>query len=655
MPIAGSLEPRLRMTASLTSSILNWRQRIAAFLLLTGLLLTVVAYHPGTGGSLHFDDPHNLGGLSQVTDLPSAVAFIADGAAGPLGRPLALASFAPQAYAWPGATEVLLRTNVLLHALNGALVIWLLYLLGRARGRDAGDASVEGVAGGTVWMLLPLLASSSLMIVQRMTLLSATFTLIGVIGYLYGRSCIDRRPIVGLAAMSASLILATALAVLAKENGALLPLYVLAIELTLLSRPTRLPTGIWKAWFAGFLLLPAAILAALILSSLIYTEEALLRRDFNALERLLTQAHVLWQYVHAAFIPNPAGLGPFHDAQPVHHNWMAPSSLLAVAGWLATITAAVALRRRAPLFAFAVAWYLIGHALESSTIPLELYFEHRNYLPIAGPVYALCAGALGAAHRWRRIARIALVAYACVLAVTLGSFTSLWGNPNLAAEMWAIYNPASQRAQQHLASKLQAQGDHHTALRVLELYAHDNAPAHGVQLQAFSVSCVLNPDKDVTEAVYEMERGLANSRFQHGVVEALARLYELSSSEPCHNLNNEAIYRLGAAVAGNPAFQAHPVVRHNVHALLAHVAIDRRDLQLTMHHMEQALSSRFSIPTLRVVTRILASAGLESLALEFIEKAAQHRPANPLRAMIWDTQLADVRAVLSEQAPPNHP
>jgi hypothetical protein len=37
--------------------------------------------------------------------------------------------------------------------------------------------------------------------------------------------------------------------------------------------------------------------------------------------------------------------------------------------------------RKWPILSFAVLFFFLNHAIESSIIPLELIFEHRNYLP----------------------------------------------------------------------------------------------------------------------------------------------------------------------------------------------------------------------------------------------------------------------------------
>lgn len=233
---------------------------LTAIALLTGLLAAWFAYAPGIGGIPQFDDRANLSDLDTVRDPESAFRFVAKGTAGPTGRPLALASFMAQAYAWPDAPEVLLRTNILIHLLNGLLVTWLLYLIGVARAETAQRAALIAVGSGSIWMLMPLLASSSLFIVQRMTTLSAVFTLLGAVGYMYARQRVDQRPRTALFAMTLALGAGTILGVLAKETGALLFLFILAVEVTLLDRPLSVSPRLWKTWLGVFFIGPLVAL-----------------------------------------------------------------------------------------------------------------------------------------------------------------------------------------------------------------------------------------------------------------------------------------------------------------------------------------------------------------------------------------------------------
>ena len=186
-----------------------------------------LTYQPALSGTFLLDDVSNLGDLRTVTDFKSATNFVLSGTAGPLGRPLALATFVPQASHWDSSAAPFLSVNVLIHLLNGLLLYLFVRQLARELRTEHNDAEFFALATAAFWLLLPLLASSTLMIVQRMTTLSATFVLVGLNGYLFARRSIESRPNASLGGMSAALVFGTLLAVLTKENGALLPVLVL--------------------------------------------------------------------------------------------------------------------------------------------------------------------------------------------------------------------------------------------------------------------------------------------------------------------------------------------------------------------------------------------------------------------------------------------
>ena len=86
------------------------------------------------------------------------------------------------------------------------------------------DAQGLAVVATAVWLIHPMQISTVLYVVQRMTELAALFCLCGLLAYLKGRAlaCAGRLK-QGYAWMTAGLVLGTPLAILAKENGALLP------------------------------------------------------------------------------------------------------------------------------------------------------------------------------------------------------------------------------------------------------------------------------------------------------------------------------------------------------------------------------------------------------------------------------------------------
>ncbi len=203
-------------------------------------------YQPAVSGAFQFDDKFNLGGLEKVDDARSAFDFVFSGMAGPIGRPLALASFALQAESWDQGAAAFLKVNILIHLLNAALLALCLYQLSLQRAIDRNGAAIVAAAAASLWVLMPLLATASLIVVQRMTTLSALFMLLGLSGYLFARSKVDDRPIRALAGMSASLVAGTVLATLCKETGLLLPVLVLVLEATVLERPTGVMARHWR-------------------------------------------------------------------------------------------------------------------------------------------------------------------------------------------------------------------------------------------------------------------------------------------------------------------------------------------------------------------------------------------------------------------------
>jgi protein O-mannosyl-transferase len=614
----------------------------AAGIFLAALAVTWLAYSPGVGGALHFDDHHNLGGLSEVHDGASALQFITTGESGPLGRPIALASFAPQAYAWPGSPEVFLRTNIFLHLLNGALVAWVLFLLGQARGQTDRLASLSAAAGAGIWMLMPILASSTLLIVQRMTTLSAAFVLLGIIGYLYARSLSRHRPVLALSGMTMALIGGTGLAALTKENGVLLLVYVLAIESTLLTRPKGISRVVWRGWFAVMLAGPLVLLTYYLVSYLPYPESLILARDFSGFERLITQAEILWKYLYLSFLPSAAALGPFHDDYEVRRSLLQVTTLVPVTTWLVVITAAIVLRHKVPLLAFAVAWYLLGHLLESSTVPLELYFEHRNYLPLVGPAYAFVATVLSLSGQSKRIMQIALAAYSLMLAGVLFSVTSLWGSPAVAMEMWHLYKPSSQRAVLALAQELQRDGYMSASRRLLVRFVDANPESDGIRLHILAVKCLLDREGSEEDTVRSLEADLRTAKFDYGVPTTLAKLHSLINEDRCPVLERGDLLRLSQSVLENPRYW-NPLVRHNIHVLIADIGAYTRDLDLAMTNLRTALHYYPNLSTLRIALSVLLSAGLRESAMELVEEAGDLRPQHPIQAAKWDGELKSLK------------
>lgn len=616
------------------------RQRLlAVFLLIVIVLCGWFAYAPALGGAFLLDDVSNLEGLSRVEDRLSALIFMFSGDAGPVGRPLALATFVPQADAWGESAEPFLLVNILIHLANACVLAWVLYRLSAAVRIREDKAWFIALAATAIWLFMPLLASSSLMIIQRMTTLCAFFMLLGLAGYLQARQSIERNPARSLIGMSLSLVTGTGLAMLAKENGVLLPIYVLALEATILQRPASLKSSRWQAWKAVFLLLPTVTILAYLAWRLPYSHELVLRRDFTAWERLLTESRILWQYLFMAFIPQPDGFGPFHDGYPVARSLLDPFTALAFAGWTIAFILAALWRRRYPLFAFAVLWFLGGHLLESSVVPLELYFEHRNYLPIVGPVFALCAALAQLPAPRLKLAYAGVAGYVLITALVLFSQTSLWGNPPAAARYWQEKLPESARAATTAAQyRLAAEGPQ-AALQVLHRLADMNPGAGYTLIPALNISCMIAPQADHRGAVVELDRLLKNADFSYTAGTMLSELFTTISRVECNGVDTDTVRTLAHTLLGNERYKSDAAYNQFHHQLIARMLRHEGKFDEVIHHLEQAAAFGRSAELNMMMVTTYADAREFDAARAFIEAARQDQPRNPMKRFVWSSQL----------------
>ena len=184
-------------------------------------------------------------------------------------------------------------------------------------------------AAASLWVLMPLLVTASLLIVQRMNTLSAMFMLLGLNGYLYSRARIGIRPKQALAGMSASLIAGTVLATLCKESGLLLPALILVLEETVLERPGSVRVRDWRIYAWTFLILPLVLLLVYLASWLDYPDHLVASRGFNAWERFMTEGRILWVYLAKAVVGIPGQLGIYQESQAVSRSLASPETILA--------------------------------------------------------------------------------------------------------------------------------------------------------------------------------------------------------------------------------------------------------------------------------------------------------------------------------------
>ena len=104
-------------------------------------------------------------------------------------------------------------------------------------------------------------------------------------------------------------------------------------------------------------------------------------RDFTMSERVLSQLRVVCHYLSLIFFPVPSRLSIEYEF-PVSTGFFEPvTTVLAAIVLAGFMLLPVFFGKRRKLTLFAVAWFFLNLATESSVIALEMVFEHRVYLP----------------------------------------------------------------------------------------------------------------------------------------------------------------------------------------------------------------------------------------------------------------------------------
>lgn len=490
------------MTATAGSSRL-WYQRMPglSFFLSILLSLATLPFLPGVAGPYVFDDATNIldNDFVKVHELTPSALYHAGFSleAGPLRRPVSMISFALN-YRFAGTfadpTPYKL-TNIAIHLLNGLLVFWMMRLIfnrahqtkcpGTASG--SGQRVTVGLAFGTafLWMVHPIQVSSVLYLVQRMTELAATFTLGGTICYMKGRE-LQRfgQTGRGLFWITFGLVVCGILGIYSKENAILLPLFVLIVDFTLF--PDEAPWNLWQTLSKEKKALLIVVLLLLITAvgawALQYAAPSYRNRDFSMGERILTEGRVVFYYIGLILIPRISAFGNQHDDISLSTSLVDPwTTAPALLGHAVMLIAALAARRRLPIFCLGVLWFYAGHLIESTILSLEIAHEHRNYLPSLGVMLAL-AGLIdnqlyrSPGRRWIWI----MPSLAAVLIAVTTIRAYQWGSEQRFYFYEVVHHPESARSQAGYARLLVAEKRYDEAIMTLRTVAaldpHDVTP-----------------------------------------------------------------------------------------------------------------------------------------------------------------------------------
>jgi tetratricopeptide (TPR) repeat protein len=273
--------------------------------------------------------------------------------------------------------------NIMVHFLTAVflfLTILTLFRSPRLRGGDPEKAFFIAILSAALWAVNPIQTQAVTYIVQRMAAMVTLFYLMGLFYYIKGR--LEQASIKKRVVYFTGAFLSFLLALGSKENAALWPAAVLLVEIIFFQDLGR--SAIRKRFV---LIFGVSVLAVLLIGAWFFlgsgfgVSRGYVDRPFTLMQRLLTEPRILNFYLSQIFYPIPARLSIEHDitlSTSLFHPWTTLPSIFFI---ILLIGLSFLRIHKRPILSFAILFFFLNHVIEGSIIPLELIFEHRNYLP----------------------------------------------------------------------------------------------------------------------------------------------------------------------------------------------------------------------------------------------------------------------------------
>lgn len=301
---------------------------------------------------------------------------------GTLSRSFAFFTFALNYYFSGFDTTGYHLVNIAIHILC-AIFSYLVFVrtleIYQGSSRFSSSFSVSDIAllGAMLWALHPIQTQAVTYIVQRMASMSALLYMMAMYCYLCFRTGSGRHRWMLLALAG----LFWVAGIFTKENAILLPLSLLAYEFSFFGLSLRWRKSV-ALLLAGFFAIVGTLVFFLMFSDIQqfsgFNYEI---RPYSMWQRLLTQPIILCRYLFLILLPIADFLSIESDIFASTGILSPPITLPANLFITALVIVSILYVRRYPLLCFAALFYFINHLVESTVINLELYFEHRNYLP----------------------------------------------------------------------------------------------------------------------------------------------------------------------------------------------------------------------------------------------------------------------------------
>lgn len=282
--------------------------------------------------------------------------------------------------------------NIVLHALNSALLLWVLVgLTALVHPTASGHARLFACATGTlVWALHPVNTEAVAWIKSRDELLFTLFYVVslGVFVRALLRGSLTGGALLGICALFT-------LSIHSKEMAITLPAALLVSQWLFSKRTPRIPRNTWMLVVA---------LAAITLAYLAARHQVLGRTSQTGYlagslkNEMLTMTRAMVRYIRLALLP--ANLLADYNGYPISHSLLEPRVVLSCGILIAALIVTIALLRCAPLAGFGAVFFFLALLPVSNIVStMQFLAERFLYLPLVGLAMIVSDFAIRA-HVW---------------------------------------------------------------------------------------------------------------------------------------------------------------------------------------------------------------------------------------------------------------
>jgi tetratricopeptide (TPR) repeat protein len=411
-------------------------------------------YSPALNGPFLFDDIANIEKNSSIHIKNISLESLKTAAGG--HRPVATISFALNYYV-SGLSPYWFRVvNIAIHISTAWILYFFICKTLFLSEKNYGNNRLFATISALIWAVHPLQIQSVTYIVQRMNSLAGLFFLLAMLAYIEFRpSDANIKKILMLTAFCISVILS----IKSKPNAITIFPSILLYEFIFIK---KIKLNNYKNIFAFSLLFFSAFLLLYFASRDAASPVPFANlsawyhgKGFTLTQYLMTEFRVLVFYISLIFFPHPSRLNIDHDIYFSKSLFQPETTFLSLLFLMTAIILSFLYVKKYKILTFGILWFFTNHLVESTIIPLDFIFEHRNYIPSMMLIFGFLS-VLTICNK--RIFMLAAISIAAILSIWTFQRNSVWKSGIALWEDSSLKSAKKSRPHENFAYYLEQEG-----------------------------------------------------------------------------------------------------------------------------------------------------------------------------------------------------